>query len=159
MALTLRDQIFAHYLTVLAGVSVAAGYSCDLIVEEPKPGEGNRDRDFLAILHTDQPPAPDEDAPQLVKQWTVPFGVTFSVYAPEAATEKELREAARSAAADVERALTRDANYQDDSLGLIDTTAEGSSVSLDSEDAHRAEVECTFSFRHRHAWSDPTSLT
>ena len=159
MALALRDRILEHYLECLTTVNRAAGYSCDLIVEEPKPGEGNRDRQYLAVLHSGDAPTPEEDAPQLYRQWSQPFAVTVSVYAPEAVTAKALREIAGSVAADVVKALTKDANYQRDDLGLIDTVAEAPSVSLDSADSHRAEVDCAFTFRHRHLYSDPTALT
>lgn len=158
MATALIDKIWDHYLLCLQGVSRAAGASCDLIVEEPEAAEGNRDRQYLAILETGDEPEED-DGPQLLKQWLHAFRVKVSVYASESVEPSDLRQMGRSVACDIEKALTGNDNYQDSTIGLIDTTATGSTVSIDSAETHKAEVVCNFTANYRHAWSDGTALS
>lgn len=106
VSVPISEKIVQNVLEVLAGVSTAAGYQSDLLVERLDTANGNSPRDGLCVVGAAEP-IPQDNAPLMHHEFLLTLGVR--VYAIESEASGLTTDARLAAlAADVRRALTRD---------------------------------------------------
>jgi hypothetical protein len=102
---TVENLIDQDLIETLAGVSTAAGFSNNFIVEEPDPALGNRERDALCVVG-DGDPEPQDDRPINQDRYLKTYTLVFKVIESESSDDAALRGRMAGIYADVVKALT-----------------------------------------------------